>query len=264
MVSQAGHPDCPLQVEGAPVQQESLVSSNLCNVRRLLLISQLPSGLFCFLQLPSPFDVSDGRYISFSTTCVANIAKFLSFEIKFCFCDEASFDFSASEASFGFSASEASCGFAPFGVSISTNRVSNIFSCSCSLAISSQENPLLTGIRAIDAIIAMSGYISFIRAEECGFVHKSIARSRQSRSEELYLAVWTESELTFRWSAASSSTKDIFRACWLVVSLNSFKIRPLSLKSIIIDPLNRRKSEIRYKKWGSARVRCRARCGGRW
>ena len=33
MVSQAGHPDCPLQVEGAPVQQESLVSSNLCNVR---------------------------------------------------------------------------------------------------------------------------------------------------------------------------------------------------------------------------------------
>ena len=104
------------------------------------MISQLPSGLFCFLQLPSPSDVSDGRYISFFTTSVAKIAEFLSFEIKFCFCDEASFDFSASEASFGFSASEASCGFAPFGVSISTNRVSNIFSCSCSLAISSQEN----------------------------------------------------------------------------------------------------------------------------
>ena len=41
----------------------------------------------------------------------------------------------------------------------------------------------------------MSVYISFIRGEDCGFVHNSMARRRQSRSEELYLSVWTESEL---------------------------------------------------------------------
>ena len=44
-------------------------------------------------------------------------------------------------------------------------------------------------------------------------------------------------------------TKDIFQACSMVVFLNSFKIKHHSLKSNKIDPLNRRKSEIRYTKW---------------
>ena len=101
----------------------------------------------------------------------------------------------------------------------------------------------------------MSGYISFICVEECVFVHNSMARSRQSRSGALYLAAWTESGLAVRWPAVLFSTKDIFRACWLVVSKNSFKIRLYSLKSITFDPLKRRKSEIRYRKRGSARVR---------
>ena len=73
-------------------------------------------AFFCFAASSS--NVFDGRCISFSTTCVSNIAKFVSFEIKFCFWDEAFFGLSASAASFGFSASEASFGFAPFGISI--------------------------------------------------------------------------------------------------------------------------------------------------
>ena len=39
-------------------------------------------------------------FSSLVTACVSNVAKFVSFEIKFCFCDEAFFGFSASEASF--------------------------------------------------------------------------------------------------------------------------------------------------------------------
>ena len=70
-------------------------------------------------------NVANGRCIRFSTNFVSNVVKFVSFEIKFCFCNEASFGFSASEASFG---------FASFGISIPMNCVSNIFCFTCSFA----------------------------------------------------------------------------------------------------------------------------------
>ena len=61
----------------------------------LLLIFQLPS-LLCF----AVSNVSNGRCISFTIDYVSNNVKFASFEIKFCFCNRASFGFSASKASY--------------------------------------------------------------------------------------------------------------------------------------------------------------------
>ena len=142
------------------VQFESFIlyvsfAASFVFARRLLLVFQLPS-LLLILQLPTSLMDS---CISFSKKSVSNVDTFVSFEIKFCFCDEASIDFSASEASFGFSASKASFGLASFGIRSSTNGASNVPSFSCSSAISSLEDPLREGIRII---YAMFVYIPFI------------------------------------------------------------------------------------------------------
>ena len=99
-------------------------------------------------------------------------------------------------------------------LSATCQQRSDGFCLSCSLAVSSQENPLHEGVRIIDAILA---YISFMCVEECRCVYNFKSRSWQSHRDWLYVAVWTESEFATRWPAAASSTEDIFLACWMVV-----------------------------------------------
>ena len=166
------------------------------------------------LLLVFSFPASDGRCVSFSTNCVSNIVKFVLFETKLWRLHL-------------FSQLLKLLLVLLLLVSLSPLIVSTIFFVSpfkFSLAVCSQEKPSLQGIWIIDAIV---GNTVLICVEECRWVNKFKARSWQALSEELYLAVcqWTKSELLTYWPAASSLTKEIFWACWMVVFQNSFKIR---------------------------------------
>ena len=124
-----------------------------------------------------------------------------------------------------------------------------LFWSSCSIAIS--QSPSLLGIWNIDVMLR---YLPFMCMEECRHVHNSKARTWHSRSVEStvdqYLAIWMESEYATCWPAAFPPTKGIFHTYWTVIFINSYKIWPHALKSIIIDPLNRRKAGILYTKRG--------------
>ena len=103
--------------------------------------------------------------------------------------------------------------------------------------------------------------------KECWCVHNCKAGSWQSHSEELF-SLYGQN-LKVQLVDQQLYHQPTFRACLMVAFYNSFKIQPHSLKSIIIDPLNRRKSRSCTQIGDLARVRlqcshCWLQCSHCW